>query len=794
MKLPIPFISDKNDTSKYYLALLLTDEKASAVILEEITGKIKIIGQREEFFSDSIEVIPQEELIDIVDKTISRAEEILPPDIETHKTVFGVKESWVEPESKKIKKAYLDKLKKVCDSLDLSPIGFMVITEAIAHLMQEEEGAPLSAVLIEVGRKIVTLTLIRGGKIVETIQGPLKDDIPAAVDTLLKHFTIAVLPARVLLFHTESGEKLAQQFISHQWSKSLPFLHVPQITVLPSGFDAKAVTFGAASQMGFEVLNLPPVTPEEIKSTVKLHHKKDVKTEEKEPYQPEDEDENLHEKPDALETSQTEQDGENFGFVMNQDIATITPKAVPEDTRKSLPDEHHKHEEKLPQHSPKSSHHTVNLEEPDEEDFQEGFDGTNSPENSSRKLSVNPGKKLPAFPKISLPKLRLSFAGFGKNRIPVLALGIFVIIVLLGFGLFYLYLYKVKATVVLSVKPKMDTQSVNVVFSNTSPSDFSKNVIAAKDTSAAINGELSTDTTGKKEVGEKAKGSVTIYNNSDSPAELSNGTQIKSSNGLVFLTDKDVTIASASGDIFSGTKPGTSQASVTAKDIGTDYNLPSATKFSIGSNSTLAAKNDSAFSEGSKKTITVVSKDDIAKLNSDLPKSLEQKAKDAMSQKAATNETVLQVLISIKMEKPVFDKKVGDEAKKLKLKAKVVFGGMVYDNDELTSFAKSIIKSRNSQGISFADNSIKQLIKDAKEKSEKEIQATVSIQAGLLPNIEKDDVLKKIQGKSLKEAEETLSSLPQVTHSDIKFSPNIPLLPVVFQRLPNNITVESKPE
>ena len=50
------------------------------------------------------------------------------------------------------------------------------------------------------------------------------------------------------------AEKLQQEFITHKWSHELGFLHVPQITNLPANFDARAVLSGAATQMGFEIL------------------------------------------------------------------------------------------------------------------------------------------------------------------------------------------------------------------------------------------------------------------------------------------------------------------------------------------------------------------------------------------------------------------------------------------------------------------------------------------------------------------------------------------------------------
>src|SRR6185437_1557149 len=137
MKLPFSFLKSNKEESEYYLSLILTDEKAGAVILKAEEGNLKKINSHEAPFPDSLEDTSLDDLVTVLDKAISRAEEILPPDIQTHQTIFGVKDNWVDPETKKIKKEYLEKLKKVCNALDLTPIGFMVTTEAITHLMQE---------------------------------------------------------------------------------------------------------------------------------------------------------------------------------------------------------------------------------------------------------------------------------------------------------------------------------------------------------------------------------------------------------------------------------------------------------------------------------------------------------------------------------------------------------------------------------------------------------------------------------------------------------------------------------
>ena len=132
-----------------------------------------------------------------------------------------------------------------------------------------------------------------------------------------------------------------------------------------------------------------------------------------------------------------------------------------------------------------------------------------------------------------------------------------------------------------------------------------------------------------------------------------------------FSLDKDITVASASGDVFSGTTPGKANAEITAKKIGQEYNLPSNTKFTVGNSSSIAAKNDEAFSGGTKKEVTVVSADDISKLRSELPKSLEAKAKENLTSKISEDQVLLSVLISKEIVKEDFSKKKDDEANEL---------------------------------------------------------------------------------------------------------------------------------
>jgi len=793
MKLPIPFLNSKKSNSQYYLALILSDEKASAVILIESEGNLKKISSHEEFFHMSIEDLGKEDFISMIDKTISRAEEVLPPEIETHQTVFGVKANWVDQDTKKIKKEYLEKLKKVCDALDLSPIGFMVTSEAITHLLQEDEGAPLSAVFAEIGKSVITLSLFRGGKVIETVSSPHGDSAPATVDKLLSHFTVPVLPARIILFLNKPDERTQQAFIAHHWSKSLPFLHMPQVTVLPVKYDNKAVMFGAATQMGFKVINEAPesiphlnadeVAEEEAFAELETapHQKEDLlseaenKAEDESNPEPEVEnDDAAHETPES-----TEEKGGDFGFVLNgeaTDKPPVSSHMMNEEVRS-----HHRDDE--PDYQP-ITHRRA--DEPEEEELHE-----------NHHAATKRGMKIPfvaALSSLSLPKnIKLPNLGKFKGQKGLLKFAIPVIaVVLLITGLSYYYLNVVKATVLLTVTPKTVTQDETVDFSTTASSDYSKNVVAADVVSASVDGSTSTPATGKKDVGDKAKGSVTIYNNGSDPVTLSSGSEITAASGQVFILDGSVKVPASSGDIFTGTKPGTADGSVTAKTLGTESNVPSGTRFSVGSNSDLAAKNDNAFSGGTKKNVVVVSSNDLAKLKADLPKKMQGSAQSALSQKAQSGETLLPITGSTTLEKVKFDKKEGDEAKTVTLTASIVFSGIAYKNDELNNFAESILKGKYDQDATFAKDSLKESVKNVSQKNAKTAEGTVTIEAGLLPKIDTQDIVTNIQDKSLGKAQETLANIPQVSKTDITFSPPIPLLPNLFPKLPKQISVEVK--
>lgn len=751
MKIPfLPFFNKKSNSS-YFLALVLENEKVNAVIFEELDGKIKIVGNEEKYFNDSIEKISPEEMLDALDKAISQAEQSLPDNTQALKTIFGVKEDWVE--NNRIKKDYLLKLKKISDELGLTPIGFLIVSEAVCHLLEKEEGAPVSAIFIDPGEKFVTVSLIRAGRIIEAKVSEIHESLAFTVDSLLKHFTSSdILPSRIIVFN--SDDNIVQEFMGHQWSRSLPFLHLPQITTLPTGFDAKAVLLGAASQMGFEVLD-EIVTKEERQE---FRIEKDLE----EVVKPEEPREKIKEEPvEEIKEEITTKPIEYFGFVKDQDVVKTLPKKIVEEPKleeKIIA----KEIEEIPEELKEKENQMVI------KDFIYGL--------------------LKIIKKSFLKMLSLHIPSFFGEKIILVFVGILILII----GLFFFYIFGVKATIIVKVDPKIISENQNVVFSSASPTSLADNIIAGEFVTVSKDAQASAPATGKKDVGDKAKGTVTIFNSTLTATTFPQGATIISSNDLIYQLSNSVTVASGSGDAISGISPGKVNVNVIANNIGPEYNLPSNTKFSIGESLLVAAKNDNPFSGGTKKQVTVVSKDDVSKLTSDLTKTQEQSARDDLSKNLSSDKNLLPAFIDETVSKTVLDPKIGDEATTVTLKGEVAYAGLSFSKNELVNLAKSILKNKIQNALDINYDNIKVEIKEIKVKSDKEINANLNIKALLLPKINADEIIPRIKGASYREAEDKFMSISQVSDVTISSSPNIPFFPKNLPRNAGNINIVIK--
>lgn len=292
--------------------------------------------------------------------------------------------------------------------------------------------------------------------------------------------------------------------------------------------------------------------------------------------------------------------------------------------------------------------------------------------------------------------------------------------------------------------------------------------------SASADFSESTNTTGKLDVGEKARGSVTLHNFDDKEKVFVRGTVLETSK-FEFILDSEVKVASSSLTADGSAKlPGKSTGTVVAEQIGPESNLSKGQRFVFDglAPATFFAVNDSAFSGGSKKQIQTVSKKD----QDNLEARVLNKAKNKIPKINVLSEEVVASTISeTEFTKTAFSKEVGEESSKLTLQATVSTVQYLYNRkifiDKVIKLLKPEIKSDHSlekENISYVINKI--------SKNNKSLTVDAKVDAKATIKISTDEIKKSLLGKNQSEVKGILKNRYKIDGYNVVTNNSIPIL------------------
>ncbi len=718
MKLPnLPFLNKKPE-QEFFISLLLKPKNVVAILLKNKDSNISIISTKS--VSLDLESASTEDMVAACDEAISAIELSLDEDQKLEKTIFSLPYSWTESEGA-IKKERLTQLKKLSVELALKPMGFIISIEALIKYFQDKEGVPLSAIFVEEAKNKVFLYLVKGGKIVEVQSGEVSEEVEKAVEhTLKKVEKFETLPSKMILLYHDDIDARQQNFLTFPWNKDLPFLHLPQISLMEKGFENEAVVDAIASQMNANISDKVEVSGAELIDT---------------------------------EASNIASDNENFGFMKERDAAFIQKDLVEEKSEEIEDNVKEKRSEKV-----------------DEEDKESMISVI-----LSMILSI-PVKVL-GFTKGGVgfrSKLRTFF-------IPIAAVLIFVLFMALYFFLF------LRAEVVVFLRGERVQDEVVVNLSEEDETSFSEKILKIDAIEQEVTGKVSQNTTGVEEVGESAKGEVTILSSLNQNRTIESGTVLTSSNGLNFTLDDDISIASSSGvsDIKSV------KAKVTAEEIGKEYNLPSGTKFSVEgfSSTSLEAKNDIAFAGGTKEEKKIVAQADLDALEKKLLDELFENAVKVAREKVGDDEEIISVLLDSNIEDDDYSASVGDEATSVELSATVVYTLGVYKKDEAKKFIDDARGTDTPEGLVISDED-SSISLDEIDQSGNKITGTLVYEVLYKPDVNLDNLAEEVAGKTSGSAIEYIKEIDGVSDSAVVFKNKLPLLPAILPVNSNHIEVK----
>lgn len=708
MKLPdLPFLKKKPE-GEFFISLIFKPKSIVAILLGRNDSKLAIISTKS--VSLDLESASTEDMISACDEAISSIELSLDEGQKLENTIFSVPYSWAD-ESGEIKKERLSQLKKLSVELALKPMGFIINIEALIKYFQDKEGVPLTAIFVEETKDKVYLYLVKGGNIVEVQSGEVTEEVEKAVEyTLKKVEKFETLPSKMILLYHDDIEARQQNFLSFAWNKDLPFLHLPQISLMEKGFENEAVVDAIASQMDTKISDKVEVAGAEIIDS---------------------EASNIAE-------------GETFGFMKEKDAAFIEEESEDKKTDEAI---------------------KVNGVYEREEENDKNENGSGILPAIIAMILGFPGKILGLTKGGRLPtKLKTLF-------IPIAAVVIFIVFMAIYFFVF------LRAEVVVFLQGEVVKDEVVVNLSEEDDTSYSDKILRIDAIEQEVTGKVSQSTTGVEEVGESAKGEVTILSSLDKNSTIDAGTVITSSNGLNFTLDSDVSIASSSGvsDIKSV------KAKVTAEEIGKEYNLPSGTKFSVEgfSSTSVEAKNDTAFAGGTKEEKNIVSAKDIDNIESKLLDELFENAVNAARSKVGSDEEIISVLLDSSIGDENYSADLGDEAKSLELEATVTYTLGVYKKDEAEKFINDARGGEAPEGFIISEEDSEISLQEV-DRSGERITGKLVYEVLYRPDVDLDNLSKDVAGKSTGSAVEQIKNLEGVSDAAIIFKNKLPLLPSIL--------------
>ncbi len=784
-------LGKKEDQKTFFFSLFLdTDAAAVAAWFVEATGVPKIVS----YAHGKVAEDSWDARIAVIDRLLSAAEDKAKSQAAISKTVFGMPSAYLTREGN-IAQGIRPQLKKLTTMLELSPVGFVPLSQALAFSFKKEEGIPPSMILVGCSGKVGTVTIFRIGTMVGEEIIDMAVDPAVAIETALKKYQDSdVLPSRVLLYGGDelNLDDVRGKLLKHPWPTRANFLHFPKIESITTEKLLEAVSLSGASELSAEIgesddgdisaeATVAVAQPTRTAPVAEgLDSEKipegDEQSLESEEMEPNDEDEigEVAESEDETSDGETLEEDKELGEVIEEidgmeeesNVHVVSPEALGFE-RQDVLESHQLHQK------------TKMM--PKEMSIDDGGEVKILP----RKQKMAMKFELPALPKIDVSGMWSMFSRIPKLKGAPIPLMIGVGLLLGIFGL--LYYFVPHATVTILVAPvSLSESSIMTVDPVATIADSATKIIPGRTQEKSVTGEKTAVVTGKKKVGDPARGTVTVYNKVTSEKTLKKGA-ILVAKGLSFTLDEEVSVASASESIGSITF-GKKSVAVTAVEIGSDSNVPASTEFVFKDTaaSAVSARNDAVFTGGISRDVTVVSRADYDAMVKALTDELVGKAKTELSGQIGAERLIDQTVKTTVSEK-IFDQELDQEAKELHGKVTITVSGISVRDEDVKAILTSLVAAKVPSGYSLSGGQTDVTTSGISVKKDGKITLTATLKAVALPVIDNSGLINKLTGKDVQTATAILKATVGVAGAEFRFalSPSQSRLPVN----PKNITL-----
>jgi hypothetical protein len=388
---------------------------------------------------------------------------------------------------------------------------------------------------------------------------------------------------------------------------------------------------------------------------------------------------------------------------------------------------------------------------------------------------------------INFDKLKAAFSGPGKWKKILIIVG--VLFVLLSGGAYGTSRILPEALVTLEID-SISVEYDGEITASIDEDDIDEDdlVVPAKIKTVKKNGSDSAETTGVEERGDKATGTVLIFNKYIEEEIVLNAGTIIRNGGLNFVLQNSVVL-----DPVTLENPATmGESEVTAQEIGSEYNLSSGTQFSVGDYEVgdVYATNTDSFGGGSSEEYSVVTADDINNIVEDIQETLNEEAENDLKNEAENSRWVV-VEDSIEhelSEDATSSAPAGAEADNIDVSIKTESKILYYDSNKLDELIENLLMEDfdgQIEDIELSDNVEKTIEIKSFDLDEGTVTLSVSVEGYVMPQLDKDKIQSSLSGKSWTDGIKYLEDMDYVSEEyELKYFPE--WMPEFLWRMPSS--------
>ncbi len=385
------------------------------------------------------------------------------------------------------------------------------------------------------------------------------------------------------------------------------------------------------------------------------------------------------------------------------------------------------------------------------------------------------------------------FTFFQTARWKILAvLGGAVLVLVVAVFVTLFYLSEATITVNFNTSPLVKTAAV-ILDPQVSVSEVEGMTIPAIPVDVQESAEYETETTGEKDVGTKAEGTITAYNyDTDNSKSFPSGDAlITEDEGLRFLLDESIEVEEASSSAEGSDRlisPGTSEVKVTADKIGSSYNISKGVTLYFEDLDDdfwddVYAKAAKDFSGGESRTIPVVTAQDQEQLLSDGLEQIKSKCSESLSGKLLEDQKLTGKAVVATPLEQAYTPAIGEEAEKLNLLLKVRCSTLAYSEEDLSEVWLGKLESLVPEGFELRSDDIEISVLTVERPSEGQgLVLQTEVETKLSPKVDEEKIREDLVGRSFSDLDAYFSTLPDVNSYELQLRP--PVIPAILGRFP----------